>query len=269
MISYYGKLPSHGDFLSRQAPRAFTDVWDSWLQESLLGWRNKLPEGWVADYMTMEPYHFILSSGIAGETIWCGVLLPSRDKSGRLFPFTACISLEANQLTPLELFSTHHEWLKKLEKQTINCLMPDFDTEKLGGYQKELDILAKECSDIVSQSQAYSCRKTDSKPMQRRSFAWHTGSLKNTSPATTMSINNELLDILLNEYCHSYSLWWTRNNADFMLCQGLPTADLMPAFIDHQWAKWGWLIKSKEAKSAQEELTSPSKEDDTQTYKVK
>ena len=31
-IGFFGKLPSHGDFLSRRLPRSFVDPWDSWLQ---------------------------------------------------------------------------------------------------------------------------------------------------------------------------------------------------------------------------------------------
>ncbi len=238
-ISYYGKLPSHGDFISQYTPRAFTRVWDTWLQESMLQWRNKLPEGWVADYMTMQPYRFILSAGIAGEVIWCGVLFPSRDKSGRLFPFTACIPLSAEKSTPIDLFNTHHEWLEKLAHLTINCLRPDFDADKFRQYQQNLQTLATQCPETVSQAKSYSCKNTEPKA-QHSAFAWYSSILEN-SPSTT-AINNALVNALLDEYCHAHSIWWTNNNADFMLCQGLPDINLTPALIDGQWDRWGWLI---------------------------
>ena len=30
MIGFYGKLPSHGDFLRRRVSDAFVGVWDAW-----------------------------------------------------------------------------------------------------------------------------------------------------------------------------------------------------------------------------------------------
>ncbi len=257
-ICYYGKLPSHGDFISQYTPRAFTNVWDTWLQESMLQWRNKLSEGWVADYMTMQPYRFILSSGIAGEVIWCGVLFPSRDKSGRLFPFTACIPLSAEDTTPIELFTTHHEWLEKLVQLTFQCFSRDFDTDKFRQYQQNLDNLAAQCPDIVPQSKSYSCQKSESK-VQTGAFAWHSSILKNN--ASTTAVNHALLNSLLDEYCHAHSLWWTSDNVDFMLCQGLPSIELTPALIDQQWDKWGWLVDS----SPQQDSNN---NDETQVFKV-
>jgi type VI secretion system protein ImpM len=255
-ISYYGKLPSHGDFISQHTPRAFTGVWDTWLQESMLQWRNKLSEGWVADYMTMQPYRFILSSGIAGEVIWCGVLFPSRDKSGRLFPFTACIPLSPKETTPIELFTIYHQWLEKLEQLTLGCFRPDFDTDKFRQYQQNLDKLAEQCPEIATQSNNYTCKNNTESNIQSTSFAWHSTSLKNTTSTTI--INNALVNSLLNEYCHSHSLWWTNNNANFMLCQGLPDIDLTPALIDQQWGQWGWLVDTHLQQN----------DDETQVFKV-
>lgn len=252
-ISYYGKLPSHGDFISQQAPRSFTSVWDNWLQDSMLAWRNQLPEGWVADYMTMKSYRFILSSGIAGEVIWCGILLPSRDKSGRLFPFTACIPLSAEQTTPIDLFSSHHAWLEKLDQLTINCLMPDFDTGKFRQYQKDLEQLAEEMPHHIAQSNTYTCQSSTS-TAQQSSFAWHSTRLKHAP--THSAINNALLNTLLNDYCHAHSIWWTKDNADFMLCQGLPAVELTPALIDEQWGNWGWLCDESQQDNTQQDDTT-------------
>jgi type VI secretion system protein ImpM len=254
-ISYYGKLPSHGDFLSQQVPRAFTSVWDGWLQDSMLTWRKQLSEDWVADYMTMKSYRFILSSGIAGDVIWCGILLPSRDKSGRLFPFTACIPIAAEHTSPIELFSSHQGWLEALDQLTINCLMPDFDVDKFHQYQKNLEILAAQCPSIAPPSTSYSCRKTTS-IVQHTSFAWHSSSLNNGQENS--AVNPSLLNALLNEYCHAHSIWWTKNNDDFMLCQGLPSVALTPALIDEQWSQWGWLC----------DTPSNNNGEDTQTFKA-
>jgi type VI secretion system protein ImpM len=237
-ISYYGKLPSHGDFISQQAPRAFTEVWDNWLQNIMLAGRKQFSEDWVANFMTMKSYRFILSSGVAGEVIWCGILFPSRDKSGRLFPFTVCVPLSAKETTPIDLFSSHHEWLEKLDQLTMNCFRPDFDTDKFRQYQQYLASLAEERPHHITQSNHYTC-KDGSSASQQSTFAWHSARLQHAP--TQEVINNALLNTLLNEYCHAHSIWWTKDNNDFMLCQGLPAIELTPALVDGQWAKWGWL----------------------------
>lgn len=266
-ISYYGKLPSHGDFISQNMPRSFTEVWDSWLQENLVHWKNTLQGNWVANYLTMQPYRFILSSGIAGEVIWCGVLFPSRDQAGRLFPFTVCIPLSPDHTTALELFESHHDWLEKLEALAIKCLMPDFDKEKLQGeFQKSLQELALKCPDNTDQPSTFTCATPIETTLQS-TFAWHSSALKGKEKPSINDLSSNLLNTVLKEYCHSYSLWWTRDTEDFMLCQGLPSVDLTPALIDGQWSQWDWLTdKSTPKIQSNEEETKKKDDDSTRTF---
>jgi type VI secretion system protein ImpM len=39
---FYGKLPSHGDFLRRRVSDAFLGVWDGWLQRCMAASRSAL-----------------------------------------------------------------------------------------------------------------------------------------------------------------------------------------------------------------------------------
>ena len=39
-VGFYGKLPSHGDFLRRRVSDAFVDAWDAWLRECLAASRD-------------------------------------------------------------------------------------------------------------------------------------------------------------------------------------------------------------------------------------
>lgn len=270
-VSYYGKLPTHGDFISQHMPRAFTEVWDSWLQESLVHWRDTFQDNWVADYLTMQPYRFVLSTGIAGEVIWCGVLLPSRDKAGRLFPFSVCIPLSSKETTPLEVFETHHAWLDQLEELAISCLMPDFDVSKFESvFHKKLGELASQAPNTESSSQ-YTCA-VPSELIQQSAFAWHSTALKGADKPSINAVSSGLINSLLDEYCHAYSLWWTRDNADFMLCQGLPTVEMMPAFIDRKWKYWGWHTNPSKQTNKPIENNSPptpktsNDDDDTRTF---
>lgn len=244
-ISYYGKIPSHGDFISHHVPRTFTEVWDVWLQENLVYWKNELGEEWVANYLTMLPYRFILSSGIAGEVVWCGVMFASRDYAGRLFPFTVCVPLSPEKSNPFRLFDTCQEWLGKLESIAINCLTADFKKEDLhGDFQQALDEVALEWSDVIVQDIFYTCATPPAASSQEL-FAWHSHALRHTDKNETASLTTlsyPMLDTVLSEFCHSYSLWWTEDNNDFLLCQGLPAKEMTLAFIDGEWKNRGWLL---------------------------
>ena len=41
-VGFYGKLPSHGDFLRRRVSDAFVDAWDAWLRECIASSRTTL-----------------------------------------------------------------------------------------------------------------------------------------------------------------------------------------------------------------------------------
>ena len=41
-VGFFGKLPSHGDFLRRRVSDAFVDAWDAWLRECLTASKTAL-----------------------------------------------------------------------------------------------------------------------------------------------------------------------------------------------------------------------------------
>jgi len=41
-VGFYGKLPTHGDFLRRRVSDGFVGVWDGWLQDCLAASRDAL-----------------------------------------------------------------------------------------------------------------------------------------------------------------------------------------------------------------------------------
>ena len=51
-VGFYGKLPSHGDFLRRRVSDAFVDAWDAWLRECLAASRDALGPRWLDIYLT-------------------------------------------------------------------------------------------------------------------------------------------------------------------------------------------------------------------------
>ena len=84
----YGKLPAHGDFLSRNLPPEFVQGWDDWLQRSVASSQEQLGGSWLDLYLTSPLWRFVISSGVIDDQVWAGVMMPSVAKVGRYFPLT-------------------------------------------------------------------------------------------------------------------------------------------------------------------------------------
>jgi len=85
---FFGKVPSHGDFVARRLPAAFTEPWDAWLQAGMADSRAQLGDAWLPTYLNSPIWRFALGAGVCGPQAWSGVMMPSVDRVGRYFPFT-------------------------------------------------------------------------------------------------------------------------------------------------------------------------------------
>jgi type VI secretion system ImpM family protein len=92
-VGFYGKLPSHGDFLRRRASDSFVTGWDAWLQAGMTASRSALGDAWLDTYLTSPVWRFACESGACGSTSVVGVLVPSIDRVGRYFPLTVVAEL--------------------------------------------------------------------------------------------------------------------------------------------------------------------------------
>lgn len=234
-LGYFGKLPSHGDFISRYLPNKFISPWDLWLQETMVACKHSFQGDWIANYMTMPVYHFALSSGICGETVWTGILMPSRDYSGRLFPFTMATPLSSSQTLATHVPLTHNNWLEKLQNIALTTLTRDFTQERLtGSFDQAIRQLQYSCPQISEDPNELTMGMIPTQVQDK--FAWHAD--LDGSQAVYGYAN--ALNELLRDNAHAYSVWWTSSRSDLMFTQGLPTPEMMPALFDNDWERWGW-----------------------------
>ena len=108
LVGWYGKLPGLGDFVTKQLPEEFVKPWDSWLQEGMLKGRSTFNEQWEEQYLTFPIWRFLIDKNVLGDQAWTGLLIPSADRVGRLFPLTIAVPVPALSSTPdlkqLDLF---------------------------------------------------------------------------------------------------------------------------------------------------------------------
>lgn len=94
----FGKLPCVGDFLRRRLPDEFVLPWDDWLQSGLMDSRERLGEDFGEMFLTFSIWRFMCPPGVVGADAWIGVMMPSNDRVGRLFPMTIAEPLSPGQL---------------------------------------------------------------------------------------------------------------------------------------------------------------------------
>lgn len=86
----HGKLPTHGDFVRLRAATPAGRVFDEWVQKGLYQARHQRRRELEAVYDDAAAIRFVFNT--RGRTSpLLGVMKPSRDQSGRTYPFTVFV----------------------------------------------------------------------------------------------------------------------------------------------------------------------------------
>jgi type VI secretion system protein ImpM len=95
---FFGKVRTHGDFVTRRLPTAFVAPWDAWLQRGMGLARQQFGERWLPAYLNAPVWCFALGAQVCGPMAWAGVLMPGVDRVGRHFPLTIASPFDADEL---------------------------------------------------------------------------------------------------------------------------------------------------------------------------
>lgn len=92
-MGLFGKLPTHGDFVSRGWPDDTVDAIDGWLSAGIGTARATRDEDAFAAWMRSAPmWQGFVPGGTFGAMALYVALAPSIDRAGRLFPLVAGVS---------------------------------------------------------------------------------------------------------------------------------------------------------------------------------
>lgn len=234
---FFGKVTTHGDFVSRRLPEDFLHAWDNWLQQSMQQSRCQLDQAWLGVYLTSPIWRFALGSGVCGGNRWVGIMMPSIDRVGRHFPLTIAAALHGDD--PIEdWLADGQTWYDELEALALSSLvhdfvLADFDKALLGmpalpgppmvagasllRHQADGQLLRGVCVPIAGLMQVQAAM-----------------------PAIDMSPAGPTRS--------GQSLWWTDGSQQIapclLACQGLPAASTFSAMLDGQWEQWGWNLRA-------------------------
>ncbi len=223
----YGKLPMHGDFVSRNLPAAFIKRWDEWLQLYIASSKEQMGDEWLDIYLTSPIWRFVLSSGVIDQQHWAGIMLPSVDQVGRYYPFSMVMPL-APELNPFEFISFHTHWFEEIEELALQALDEQFSVDQLVDQVNNVHVDFTLSQTKIGQSFDLSSIQMD--------MAFDEQSL--------LSVYAGLLDSIMLKTMNCYSIWTTRGSEKitpcFMNVKNLPAANQLPAMMDGQWRYWGW-----------------------------
>lgn len=82
----FGKLPIYGDFISLGAAAREVGELDQWIQRGMEVYQRRLVEGWENNFIRASPLCFLFHLAEADKFL-TGILQPSRDQQGRIYPF--------------------------------------------------------------------------------------------------------------------------------------------------------------------------------------
>lgn len=99
----YGKLPAFGDFIIRGDDKDFIHYLDQWFQRGLQF--LQLTEGSVArqQYLAAPAWNFLWPDIYGQGKVGLGIVIPSHDRVGRLFPWILFGTQESDRFQPAVL----------------------------------------------------------------------------------------------------------------------------------------------------------------------
>ena len=223
---FFGKLVSHGDFVSRRLPDSFMQAWDSWLQHGLHASRETLGAAWLETYLTSPIWRFALNTGVAGESAWAGVLMPSVDRVGRHFPLTIAASSNG-QIAMLEWLENEKPWFDQLETLALSSLEADF---RLDDFDLALQTIFGLPVHTTSKNKGAG---------DQAAWCFNIESVG----ALSANIAPVIRDIAQASLA-AHSIWWTDGSPhvspSVLVCRGLPSAAQFCAMLSGRWSESGW-----------------------------
>ena len=230
-IGIYGKLPAHGDFVTRDLPPAFINIWDEWLQRGMLCSQEELGDNWLDIYLTSPIWRFAFSSGVLDENSWAGIIIPSVDRVGRYFPFTLVAKLPVVS-NAFETISVESSWYSHLENLALEGLDGHLDVD---GMYSELQMVQDlKQSTLIANNQS------------TQAISSHLSITMDFEEQLPSSIYPGLLEYLLKKDGQSYSVWHSLGSdlvqPCFLMSKGLPPARGLTALIDGNWEQHNWFV---------------------------
>jgi type VI secretion system protein ImpM len=236
-VGYYGKLPSHGDFLRRRVSDRFVSAWDGWLQACLAASRAALGERWLDVYLTSPAWRFACGAGACGPRPVIGVMVPSVDRVGRYFPLAIIAELPEDAAL-IRAAADGEQFLDGAERLAIETLALDaIDVES---FEERVITLGYDFAATAGSTRVVldpSCAAV----LESGNSRWQ------IPIAASSELGSALTQLVSYRLAAMYAplvLWWTEGSASIepscLVARGLPDPESFASLLDGSWAERQW-----------------------------
>lgn len=135
-IGFFGKLPTHGDFVGWGLSSNLQRTLQDWLQAGLQTAKESLGGRWKHAFQTMPPWRFIIEEGLWSSHAIAGVMVASADRVGREFPLVLLSQIHQADEHPFKFYKDE-SWFTALEAMAEGGQRRDFQLDSFTqGLQK-------------------------------------------------------------------------------------------------------------------------------------
>ena len=237
-VGFYGKLPSHGDFLRRRVSDAFVGVWDGWLQECVAASRSALADRWLDVYLTSPAWRFVCAAGACGAAPVAGVMVPSVDRVGRYFPLTlvAELPVDAGPVVVATQASAFFEAAERVAVEALAAEQLDFDA-----FDRQVGQLRDELAGVTQTARVVLEPSADAVLGGESAFRWQ------VPIGSAPQLGRAFLEVLSRRLTTLYDplvLWWSDGSSivepSCLVTRGLPHPEAFVALLDGAWQAREW-----------------------------
>ena len=136
-IGFFGKVPSHGDFVATSLSRGLQDFLQVWLQAGLQRVQQSFPVDWEERFRAMPAWRFVIERGQWGPATLAGVVVPSLDRVGRSFPLVVVAPVPGFSGDPRRV-CLDDSWFTAAEGIAESSSRRDFDIKEFTAGLKRL-----------------------------------------------------------------------------------------------------------------------------------
>ncbi|WP_109477189.1 type VI secretion system-associated protein TagF [Paraburkholderia sp. C35] len=232
---FFGKVRTHGDFVTRRLPPAFVTPWDACLQQGMLFAQRWFGAQWLPVYLNAPVWCFALGAGVCGESAWAGVLMPGVDRVGRYFPFTLAAPLARDVVA--DWLGGAQGWYDEAMRRALSTLDPGFVLERFDAQLDSWGPLIVASASSVERV----WRFHPAEPAQPLPAVDEAGGLVETGETASFSA-------LLARYAAPHSsAWWTQGSgavpASLLAGPGLPDGERFVGLLDSTRSGWTSVVE--------------------------
>ncbi|MEM9762335.1 MAG: type VI secretion system-associated protein TagF [Pseudomonadota bacterium] len=166
---YFGKVPTHGDFVSARLDLRTLEALDAWLQACIRQSQAMLGREWLNAFLVAPVWRMAFGPGVCGAQPVLAVMMPSVDRVGRYFPLVLAVPVPKAAIGIDDLIEASN-WYDASERLILSTLEEGFSLGAFDATAAQLSISPRVVETPVPDPLAALCWTNGSETAAPRAF---------------------------------------------------------------------------------------------------